>query len=191
MHILQVRKFFDSYRREFGPLKSVDQVKAIENFLNFIFEDPFILDIREAAYMFATVKHETADTYLPVKEAYWKDERWRAKNLRYFPWYGRGYVQLTWETNYKKAQRELKIDLTTNPDVVMDPQISYQIMSQGMRNGWFTGKALSNYITDNSTNYIGARYIINGTDKASLIAKYAEEFEKCLGNMSFSSLKLS
>src|SRR5690554_6137901 len=80
----------------------------------------------QLAYLLATAMRETGHTMKPVKEAYWLSEAWRKKNLRYYPWYGRGYVQLTWEENYKKAQKILGLGtkLTDNPDSVMDPDIS-------------------------------------------------------------------
>lgn len=56
----------------------------------------------QIAYVLATVEWETAKTFKPVREAFWLSEAWRKKNLRYYPFYGRGYVQLTWEKNYKK-----------------------------------------------------------------------------------------
>ena len=68
----------------------------------------------QAAYIMATAWWETAHTVEPVKEAYWvkNAEAWRKKNLRYYPWYGRGYVQLTWERNYIHAGKQLGLDLT-------------------------------------------------------------------------------
>jgi hypothetical protein len=177
--------FFDAYRRHFGPIKG-EVVGPIEQLILMMAADESVYDIRHAAYMLATTKHETADTYRPVREAYWTSEAWRMKNLRYYPWYGRGFVQLTWEYNYVKAGNELGLDLTTDPDAVMAPGVAYRIMSAGMREGWFTGKKLSDYLTRERTDYSEARRIINGTDKASLIAGYAEKLERCLGACAFS-----
>jgi hypothetical protein len=59
------------------------------------------------AYALATACHETAYTMQPVREAFWLSEAWRRTHLRYYPYYGRGYVQLTWEDNYKRADLEL------------------------------------------------------------------------------------
>src|SRR6185312_11282560 len=42
-----------------------------------------------------------------------------------------------------------------------------------------------------ATDYVGARRIINGTDKASLIAGYAKAFETALKAAGYSSLKPS
>jgi hypothetical protein len=49
-----------------------------------------------------------------------------------------------------------------------------------MHGGLFTGKKLSDYITASKTDYVNARKIINGTDKAALIAGYAKQFEQIL-----------
>ena len=130
----------------------------------------------ELAYVLATAYRETARTMKPVKEAFWLSETWRKQNLRYYPWYGRGFVQLTWERNYIKAGKELGLDLTTNPDKVMEPYVSARILVKGMIEGWFTGKKLSDYITLNQSDFVGARRIINGTDKAKLIAKFHDNF---------------
>lgn len=131
----------------------------------------------QMAYVLATAWHETAHTMKPVREAFWLSESWRRKNLRYFPWYGRGFVQLTWERNYIKAGKELGLDLTTNPDKVMEPEISAKILVHGSAKGWFTGKKLSDYITLRKSDFVGARRIINGTDKARQIAKLAREYD--------------
>jgi hypothetical protein len=45
-----------------------------------------------AAGVVATTKIETASTFEPVREAFWVGEAWRKENLRYWPYYGRGYL---------------------------------------------------------------------------------------------------
>lgn len=134
----------------------------------------------QTAYVLATAYWETARTMEPVKEAFWLSEDWRKKNLRYYPWFGRGFVQLTWERNYHKAQAELGVDLTSDAEKVMEPEISAEILVLGSRDGWFTGKKLGDYITPEASNYRGARRIINGTDKAAAIAEIAREYEEAL-----------
>jgi hypothetical protein len=176
--------FFEAYRREFGALR-VEQVPAIERLLGFMRADQALADIRDAAYMLATVKHETADTFEPVREAFWKTEDWRKRNLRYAPWYGRGYVQLTWERNYRRAGEALDLDLTSDPDVVMEPGVAYQILALGMRAGWFTGKRIGDYVTRTRTDYLGARKVINGSDRDAIVAAHAARLERCLGSATF------
>jgi putative chitinase len=136
----------------------------------------------QAAYVMATAWWETAHTVEPVKEAYWvkNAEAWRKKNLRYYPWYGRGYVQLTWERNYIFAGKQLGLDLTTNPEAVMKPDVSAKILVTGSLEGWFTGKKLGDYITLSKSDFKGARRIINGTDKAAAIATIAWAYDTAL-----------
>jgi hypothetical protein len=134
----------------------------------------------QLAYMLATAKWETAHTMRPVREAYWLSEDWRRKNLRYWPWYGRGYVQLTWEDNYKRAGNELGLDLTTDPDVVMEPGIAAEILVAGAMAGWFTGAAIPDYITLQKSDFVNARRVINRMDKAQEIAALARDYDAAL-----------
>jgi hypothetical protein len=134
----------------------------------------------QAAYVLATAYHETAATMKPVVEAYWLSEDWRKNNLRYYPWYGRGYVQLTWEDNYKKAGKELEVDLTTDPSKALDPVIASKVLVVGSAQGWFTGKKLEDYITLKKSDFVNARRIINGTDKAQTVATLAKEYDSQL-----------
>lgn len=141
----------------------------------------------EAAYILGTAAWETNYTFEPVREAYYlgsKAEAYR-KKLRYYPWYGRGFVQLTWEENYKKAGKRIGVDLTTNPDKAMDPYIAAEILVVGMKEGWFTGKDLDDYIDsvdesdkEDFLEFYNARRIVNGMDKANEIAILAEKYEK-------------
>lgn len=136
----------------------------------------------EAAYVLATAKWETNHTIEPVAEAYWvkNAEAWRKQNLRYYPWYGRGFVQLTWEDNYIKAGKALGIDLTQDPSRAMDPEIAAKVIVLGMKCGWFTGKKLSQYITLSKSDFKGARRIVNGTDKDAEIAAIAVDYDNAL-----------
>lgn len=102
--------------------------------------------------------------------------------------YGRGHVQLTWYDNYQRATRELNqnlpenehIDLVAQPSLALNNDISAKIIVLGMKQGWFTGKKLSDYINDHRTDFVSARRIVNGTDKADQIARYARIFETAL-----------
>lgn len=139
-----------------------------------------------AAYGLATAWHETAAQMQPVKEAYWLSEDWRKTNLRYFPWYGRGYCQLTWEKNYQRADDELGLGgrLVAKPDLALDPDIAARIIVWGMETGAFTRKKLADYLPLSGQAgfdaYKEARRIINGTDKAEMIAREAQQLEAAL-----------
>lgn len=127
----------------------------------------------QAAYVLATAWHETAHTMKPVRE-YGGEAYLRSK--KYYPYVGMGFVQLTWLENYKKASKELGVDFVSDPKKLLQPVYSAEILVIGSRDGWFTGKKLSDYITLAKSNYVSARRIINGTDKALLIAGYAKEY---------------
>lgn len=134
----------------------------------------------QIAYVLATVEWETAGTFEPVKEAFWLSEKWRKKNLRYYPFYGRGFVQLTWKSNYKKYSKILGVNLVKHPDIALKNDVALFILVHGVKNGTFTGRKLSKYINKDKTDFIGARRCINGNDKAKTIAKIAEWYLELL-----------
>ena len=140
----------------------------------------------QAAYVCATAYWETARTMLPVEEAYYLESRvrdldaWRKKNLRYYPWHGRGYTQTTWERNYRKVMAETGVDVISDPSKAMLPEVAVVALVVGARDGWWTGKKLSDYITLKKSNYVGARRVINGPDKARAIAEIARVYEAAL-----------
>jgi predicted chitinase len=201
---LDREKFFAAYRKYFGALTSA-QTAGLESLLKSMEDDSNISLITQFAYMLATLKHETANTFRPITEyggtSYFNrydpvlaDTAQRRETAKRngntvkgdgYKYRGRGYVQITWKNNYKKLGDALGYDLVNNPDGALDPVVAYKIMSYGMRKGIFTGKKLSDYINDASTNYRDARRIINGLDKADTIAGYAEKFAEILKASAF------
>ncbi len=188
-------KFMSDYVTTYGLLTD-SAARGLSLLLRFIDRDPNISDIRWAAYMLATVKHECADTWQPIEE-YGKgagrsygtalnvtDDQGRSYTNAY---YGRGYVQLTWKANYQTMSQILYGDerLVFHPEWVLEPDVAYKIMSHGMRNGSFTGKKLGSYIHDGTCDYVNARRIINGTDCAVTIAGYAKKLEQMLSSSLF------
>jgi len=156
---------------------------------------------RHLAYMFATDYHETAATMQPVRETRAAtDDRaiaileraWKAGKLPWVKtpywrkdangksWLGRGLVQLTHEPNYERATMELGVDLLEHPDRAMDMDVAVAIMFEGMAEGWFTGKKLTDYITPAKADYKNARRVINGLDQATRVAGHAVKFERIL-----------
>lgn len=188
--------FYRTVRLRLGPLKQ-SQVDGIETLLDAIDGAP----LSHQAYMLATAWHETAQTMQPVKElggtAYFTKlydvAGDRPKTCIAYgntcagdgPKYcGRGYVQLTWKGNYQKAATELGVDFVSNPDLAMDPKHAAAIIVRGMKEGWFSGKSLSDYLPASGVateaQYVKARRIINGTDRADLVEDYAQAFERAL-----------
>lgn len=134
----------------------------------------------QIAYVLATVDHETAHTFQPVREAYYLGEPDAAeayrRKLRYYPYYGRGYVQLTWQNNYATYGKLLGLNLVAKPDLALDPRTALFVLVHGFRTGAFTGRKLSDYVNNQGTDFINARRCINGTDAAQAIAASAQSF---------------
>ncbi|WP_324698755.1 hypothetical protein [Novosphingobium sp. RL4] len=135
------------------------------------------------AYGLATAWHEAR--FLPQAE--WglgKGRPYAAAGKYGQPQYGRGLVQLTWDFNYEWADKALGLNglLLRDFDLALDPAIATRILIKGMQDGAFTGRRLGQYIVARGTSeaFINARRIINGTDKAQLIAGYAERFQAAL-----------
>ncbi len=131
----------------------------------------------QIAYVLATVQWETAGTFKPVKEAYWEEEQWRATHLSsYYPYYGRGYVQLTWKNNYATYGQLLSMDLVTSPDLALQAQVALFVLVHGFKTGAFTGRSITDYIDIRHTDFLNARRCINGMDRANEIAAIAQSY---------------
>ena len=155
------------------------QVNGIEHIIKAA-NDAKIADKRHLAYMLATAYHETARTMQPVEELGKGKGKAYGVAIDGRVYYGRGYVQLTWLSNYKTMGKLLGVDLVKNPSLACDPDIAAKIMLTGMTRGLFTGRKLSDYISSLKCDYVNARRIINGTDKADLVAGYARAFDDAL-----------
>lgn len=133
-------------------------------------------DLRWCAYWLATPFRETARTMQPVREAYWMSEEWRRENLRYYPYYGRGLVQVTWEENYAKLSPIVGRDLVAHLDDALIPDIAATCMFYGMEHGMFGGQGIAFWFNDVKDDPVGARHLVNGTDHAEEIAAIHRQF---------------
>lgn len=188
-------------RKAFGKL-SESQVSAFNHIVSAMDADKSIT-YPQGAYILATTWHETATTMLPIAEygkgkgrpyGTWernsKGEMYAYKNgnrntvylQSEYPhlYYGRGETQNTWFDNYEKLSKVFGVDFLKNPDLLLTQEWSTPVTIYSMKNGLYTGRKLSDYIHQSKKDYVNARRIINGMDKASLIAGYAETFEKAL-----------
>ncbi len=143
--------------------------------------------LRQAAYILATTWHETAHTMRPIPEIGKGKGRPYAKPAGPYghSYYGRGFVQLTWYDNYLKMSDILGVNCVKEPDLLLTPEVSVRALVVGMRRGMFTGKCLDDFINVSETDYVRARKIVNGLDRAEMIAGYAREYESLLEAMGY------
>ena len=192
---------FDILRAKFGTL-SQSQVGGINRIVTAMHDDGE-LSYPQGAYILATIWHETARTMRPIAEygkgrgrtyGTWyinsKGQRYSFKNGNkntvYLQsecphlFYGRGDTQNTWYDNYEKLSKVFGVDFLQNPDLLLTEKWSTVATIYSMKVGLYTGFKLNDFINSSTKNYVGARRIINGTDKDDLIAGYAVTFEKAL-----------
>jgi hypothetical protein len=191
--------YFDVVRKNlFGGKLTQQQVDGQNHILYEWERKVMTTDLRWLAYPLATTIHETASTMWPIAE-YGKGKGMdygKPDPITGETYYGRGFVQLTWADNYKKATEKLGLvgndDIYWHADRAMDSHIAADVMFLGMRDGWFrssngTPNTLAKYFDDNTNDAYMAREIING-DKTKvpdwsggvsigkLIAGYHEKF---------------
>lgn len=158
-------------------------------------------DRRWLAYILATAFHETAYMMQPVRETlaesearaieileaafaagrlswvktpYWRrDEDGRS-------WHGRGLVQLTHKRNYEAMSVLTGIDLVADPDRAMEMDAAVTILIEGMLQGSFTGHKLADHLNATAEDWVNARRIVNGTDRAEKLAAYAMAFHAAI-----------
>lgn len=188
--------FFQSYRAYFGRIRYNNTVDTINAILNRAELEETI--VPELAYMLATSYHEARHRkykhdFFPIVERgswnyivkqYWYNNRvrkWLGNDTIDEAWKyrGRGLVQLTGEVNYER------FGIENHPEYALNPVMAVKILFEGMRKGIFTGRGLRHYFSDKKKDYVNARRIINGTDKAELIASYAEKFECVINESNF------
>lgn len=190
---LNRKVFFDKVRpAPFGGSLTTPQVQGMGAILS-EWERRNLTDLRWLAYMLATTFHETDTTMQPIYERGKRDyfDKYEpgtkigatlgnTKMGDGYLYRGRGFVQLTGRHNYEKMHVIIGVDLTNDPDLALDPANAASIMFEGMSRGTFTGKRLTDYFNATMTDYANARRIINGTDRAELIAGYARSFYTAL-----------
>ncbi|QHL87409.1 hypothetical protein GU926_08160 [Nibribacter ruber] len=93
---------------------------------------------------------------------------------------GRDFCQTTGKDNYRRAGTAVGVDLVAHPERIAELPIAVNTLVVGMRDGWFTTRKLSHFITTKSCDFTSARAIINGSDKAAKVASYAADFLKAL-----------
>ncbi|MBR0556372.1 hypothetical protein J5J10_11850 [Ciceribacter sp. L1K23] len=158
-------------------------------------------DRRGLAYGLATAFHETAGTMQAVRETLAKtdaqavarlDRAYAAGRLPQVKrpywrpdgegrtWYGRGLVQITHRANYQRLSEATGIDLVSDPDRAMDLEVAATVLVVGMVKGLFSGRRLGEFFNGTVEDWTGARRIVNGTDRADLVAGYGRAFWRAM-----------
>lgn len=202
----RARAFFDVRAERFGAITSTRRVVSLNRLVERMVTDGGWMTVQHIAYGLATVHHECDGTFEPIKEyadgsAYeGRDDLGNIHDGDGPRFKGRGFPQLTGRRNYHKATVLLRglgvdVDLVKNPDLAMEWEYAYQIMTAGMygRGLTFTGRQLTDYDEPDGTfDYKNARRIINGdvnlvrvvngktVKMGELIAGYARGYEACL-----------
>lgn len=176
--------FFASVRTSlFANHLTRSQVDGIDTMLD-EWDAEGLTDLRWLAYMLATTFHETAQTMQPITEyggrRYFDKYDTGALAARLgntpaadgdgFKYRGRGLVQITGHANYQK------FGLADDPDKALDPRTAVKILFIGMKTGMFTGRKLSDVFAGAKADWVNARKIINGLDRANEIAAHAKKF---------------
>ncbi|HOG15164.1 MAG TPA: hypothetical protein PK674_01110 [Candidatus Absconditabacterales bacterium] len=153
-----------------------------------------ITDKNQIAYILATVKGES--NFKNIKEFGGKNKRYGKDN-----YFGRGYVQLTHKSNYRKFTNIIRknklqfkdnfgnnldkedLNLVKNPDSILKSNdLAAFILIHGMKEGLFTGKKLSDFVNEHMVDFYNARNIVNGMSSSpgkfqNLAKKYLSQME--------------
>lgn len=190
--------FFDRVRLGlFDGKLPQSQVAGVTAILDLLERDHGDGDDRWLAYMLATAHHETDRTMQPIREygtaAYFRrmydvegarpalarrmGNTTPGDGARYC---GRGFVQLTWKNNYAAMIGPTCVELVKFPERALELPVATEILFVGMMRGMFTGWKLGEFFGAKREDWVGARRIVNGRDKASLIAGYGRRYYAAL-----------
>lgn len=182
-------KFFGLVRENpFGGSLTQRQTDGLNYLLETWENYHFDKDIRWLAYALATAFHETAAEMQPIEEYGQGQGKEYGQPAGPYnqAYYGRGFVQITWLENYQKAEEVLTNDYrlptpcVEYPHRLLEAEPSALVLYDGMINSWFTGLGLPDFFNADTEDPVNARKIVNGLDKADLIAGYYWEFKKAL-----------
>jgi len=198
--------FYASVRQRasgvFGTSLSQAQVEGVEAILDEA--ERRGTPLFHLAAILSEIYHETGGQMQPVKETVYANSKdrnpsdatvikrldaayakgqlpWVSKPYWREGWFGRGLIQITHEENYQK--------LGLTKASALDLKSSVRATFDGMEQGLFTGKKLSDYdylITRNPDvpgyKYYNSRAIVNGdtAKNGAMIAGYAVAFERAL-----------
>lgn len=201
------KAFFDALRADpliFTRGIRQNQVDGIENLLNVAEKYMPDMALDEISYNFATAYWETGQTMQPITELGAKSyfnkyepgtklgerlgntqpgDGWKFR--------GEGHVQNTGRRNAAFSSKQLNkqfglhTDFEHRPDERGNPLYSALCLFFGNRQGWWTGKKLTDFLDgidesdrEDIQEFIKSRRVVNGIDKAEVIAQIAISFER-------------
>jgi hypothetical protein len=184
--------FFDAIRPQFGGSLIAAQVAG----MNALLDAGKGLPLHHMANVLAQVRRETGGYMLPIKETVMPshkdkhpsdaeviarlDRAFAAGKLKWVKepywregWFGRGPLQVTHRANYRKFG-------ITDPNDMLKHDIGARVAIEGMTNGMFTGKSLSDYDFPAALDALPAqnpRRIVNGPDGSDKeVARFHRQF---------------
>lgn len=163
--------FFSMVKQSvFGGRFSQSQVDGLNQFLDYQETNWPKLLRNQFANIFAQCTWETGRAMQPISEA--GGPRY-LRSKPYFPWYGRGLIQPTWQENYAKFG-------ITNPEDALSWPVALDVAFRGMMNGMFTAHSLPQYCNETASDFFNARRVVNGLDKAHECAALSVSYLKAL-----------
>jgi hypothetical protein len=191
-------RFWTEYNNQFGHDPHPNEKTATESLLGFLENDATLERLEWAAFLLGTIRNEVGSNMLPIKEIKAAPNTivWQKYQSKYWNtgFYGRGYSQLTLKGNYQQFGNLLGMDLVKNPDLVLQPEVGYKILSMGCVRGLFrrrpkseggTPYKLADFLNSKKKDYVSARQIVNGMSGMAFkwalrAADYSKKYEACL-----------
>lgn len=150
------------------------------------------LTMPQTAYLLASAYHETDRYRAPALNEYSSGQQYEGRKslgnteVGDGPKYkGRGYIQVTGRINYQYWSTRLGVNFIDSPDLIAASGTAAIVAAFGLAGGTFTGVGIGRYVNSKQTDFVNARQTVNGLDKASVVAGYAQSYRRTLNDCSY------